>query len=146
GAVPLDGGAPCAQATKCDGTAVRACRNGRTAEIIQECAPEAACSLGRCTTPACAAAEGDAATVLGCTFYTFDLDNVDSDDPLGTSVLVTNPGQAVASVTLERRAGGAWTAATTVEVAPMRSARFVLADSHLEGGGLSVAGGRRVTS
>lgn len=146
GVSPLDAGAPCLAATKCDGTAVRVCRNGRAAEVIQECAPEAACSLGRCTTPACAEAEADLASVLGCTFYTFDLDNVDSDDLLGTSVLVTNPGQRLAHVVLERRAGGDWTVATTVEVAPMRSARIVLSDSHLEGGGLSVSGALRLTS
>jgi hypothetical protein len=125
---------------------VRICREGRAAEIIEECAPDRACSLGRCTTTACEAAEADPYTVLGCRFYTFDLDNVDSDDAAGTSVLVTNPNQAVAQVTLERRMEGEWRVVTRAEVAPMRSARVLLPQGHLEGAGIAVAGAARVTS
>src|SRR6185436_11055322 len=104
-----DGGpSPCERGTTCDGTAVRACRDGRAAELLEECAPVGTCSIGRCTSMACAKAEGNLASLEGCAFYTFDLDNVSSDDALGTSVLVTNPGQQIATVVLERRAAAVW--------------------------------------
>jgi hypothetical protein len=143
---------PCTGATTCDGTAVRACRMGQTGEVIEECGPDGACSLGRCTTPPCAKAEEDRAAIVGCAFYTFDLDNVVSDEDIPTSVIVTNPGQVPATVTLERREGGAsapgfaWTGMSTALVPPMRSARFSLADSHFEGGGLAPRTAFRVTS
>src|SRR4051794_25657229 len=49
----------CSGTTVCDGTTVRACRMGSAAEIIDDCAPIQACSLGRCTSSACAEAEKD---------------------------------------------------------------------------------------
>jgi hypothetical protein len=133
---------PCADQTICDGTSVRACRMGRVAEVIEECAP-GDCSLGRCVSSSCAKAEQDHATFIGCTFYSFDLDNVTSDDPIPTSVLVTNPGQVPAMVTLERRdettstSTALWSGADSAIVPPMRTARFQLADDHVEGGGLA---------
>jgi hypothetical protein len=138
--------AACLTPTRCDGTSVRICRDGRLGEIIQECGPEGACSQGRCTSVPCARAEADPLSLLGCTFYTLDLDNVDVDDPLGTSVLVTNPSQQVARVALERRVGAAWEALTTVDVAPMRSARISLPEQHLEGGGVATSRALRLSS
>jgi hypothetical protein len=136
----------CVGPAACDGTAVRACRDGQLAELIDECAPDRSCSQGRCISMACAEEEGERGSLEGCVFYTFDLDNVDSDDPIATSVLVTNPGQVVATVTLERHAGGDWTPATSVAVAPMRSARLVLDDTHHEGSGAAHEGAFRITS
>jgi hypothetical protein len=147
-----DASVPCASSTICDGTSVRACRMGRAAEVVQECAPDGACSLGRCVSTACARAEDDHATFVGCTFYTFDLDNVTSDDAIPTSVLVTNPGQTPATVALERRdptasaAAALWTGTESLVVPPMRSTRFTLADDHVEGGGLAPRGAYRLTS
>ncbi len=141
-----DASTPCMGSAVCDGSSVRACRGGRTAEILRECGPDASCSLGRCTSSACQMAEGDHATFIGCTFYTFDLDNVTSDDAIPTSVLVTNPGQVAATVTLERRDGAAWAATETMPVPPMRSARFTLPDNHLDGGGLAPRAAFRLTS
>ena len=147
-----DAGPPCVGSTLCDGTSVRACRMGHVAEVIQECAPDGACSMGRCVSTACARAESDHATFVGCTFYTFDLDNVTSDDTIPTSVLVTNPGQTPVTVSLERRdptasaAAAEWSATESMIVAPMRSARFRLADDHVEGGGLAPRGAYRLTS
>ena len=141
-----DASLPCVGAAICDGTSVRACLGGRTGEILRECAPDASCSLGRCTSGACQKAEQDRATFIGCTFYTFDLDNVTSDDPIPTSVIVTNPGQEPATVTMERRDGAAWAATETMPVPPMRSARFSLADNHAEGGGLAPRAAFRLTS
>ncbi len=130
----------------CDGTTVRACHAGQLAEALQQCAPSLTCSQGRCISTACAKAEANQASLAGCTFYTFDLDNVTSDDSIPTSVLVTNPGQVVANASLERREAGLWTVVMTTPVPPMSSARIVLADSHLEGGGLAAAGAFRLTS
>src|ERR1700758_5601149 len=76
--------AGCAGPTMCDGTAVRACVAGARGDVLEQCGPTRACSLGRCTAPACATAEQTSVSALGCTFYTFDLDNVTSDDPLPT--------------------------------------------------------------
>ena len=130
----------------CDGTIVRACRNGKPAESIQECGPTQTCSQGRCTSPECAKVETNLTSLEGCTFYTFDLDNVTSDDSLSTSVLVTNPGQILATATLEQRQAGVWTAVASTPVAPMLSARLVLPDNHLEGGGVASGGAFRLTS
>ncbi|HSZ81462.1 MAG TPA: IgGFc-binding protein, partial [Polyangia bacterium] len=125
---------------------MRACHAGQPAQALQQCAPSLMCSEGRCISPACAQAEANQASLVGCTFYTFDLQNVTSDDQIPTSVLVTNPGQVIANASLEHREAGQWTAVMTTAVAPMSSARIVLADPHLEGGGLEVAGAFRLTS
>jgi IgGFc binding protein len=140
--------APCAGATTCDGTSVRACRAGAPAEVIEECGPGLACSLGRCVSATCAKAEQNLVTFLGCTFYTFDLDNVTSDDAIPTSVIVTNPGQVAATVTLEHRnlSSSSWTGTTSLTVPPMRAARFSLADAHPEDGGRAAGLALRVSS
>ncbi len=136
----------CVGAAMCDGTTVRACHAGQLAEALQQCAPSLTCSQGRCISTDCAKAEANQASLAGCTFYTFDLDNVTSEDSIPTSVLVTNPGQVVANASLERREAGQWTVVMTTPVPPMSSARIVLADDHLEGGGLAAAGAFRLTS
>lgn len=136
----------CMNPTVCDGTSVRACRAGQAAEVLQQCAPALACSLGRCTSQGCAEVEEDRPSLLGCAFYTFDLDNVASDDPLPTSVLVTNAGQVAATVTVEQREAGAWTEMRSFTVAPMHTARFALPESHVEGGGLGASAAFRLTS
>jgi hypothetical protein len=136
----------CAGASVCDGTAVRACRAGHVAEVLEDCGPDGACSLGRCTSPECAQAELDFATVVGCTFYTLELENVTSDDAIPSSVLVTNPGQVAAMVALERRADMTWSSTSSVSVPPMRTARVQLDDTHFEGGGLAPHAALRLTS
>jgi len=136
----------CVGPAMCDGTTVRACRAGQLAETLQQCAPSLTCSQGRCLSTDCAKAESNQASLAGCTFYTFDLDNVTSEDSIPTSVLVTNPGQVAANASLERREAGQWTAVMTTPVPPMSSARIVLADDHLEGGGLAAAGAFRLTT
>ncbi|HEX4404207.1 MAG TPA: IgGFc-binding protein [Polyangia bacterium] len=138
--------ATCAGASTCDGTTVRACRKGQLAEALQQCAPSLTCSQGRCISSDCAKAEANQASLAGCTFYTFDLQNVTADDSIPTSVLVTNPGQVVANASLERREAGLWTAVMTTPVPPLSSARIVLSAPHLEGGGLETAGAFRLAS
>lgn len=102
----------CAAPTICDGTQVRACRDGQPAEVVDDCAPDRACSLGRCTSLACQQAEANVASFVGCRFYTLQVDNVSSDASSPTSVLVTNTGQGVATVELLQRQGGVWTTLT----------------------------------
>jgi hypothetical protein len=148
-----EAGAPlsCMGDTVCDGTAIRACRMGYAAEVLQDCAPES-CSLGRCVSSACAAAEQNRATFIGCTFYTFDLPNVMSDEAIPTSVLVTNPGQTSAHVALERRdptmatATAGWASAATMIVPPLQSGRLQLPVDQPQGGGLVPRGAYRLTS
>jgi IgGFc binding protein len=145
GSAPIDGGdagpAPdttpklCATQTACEATRVHACRDGRFAEVIEECGPERTCSRGRCTSLACADAERNPGAILGCSFYTLHLDNVASDDLLPASVLVTNPGQVPANATLQHRLGGQWTDLTKAVVSPMQSVRLALPVGHFEGGG-----------
>src|SRR5262249_53402054 len=75
-------------ATACDDTRVRACRDGRLADVIQDCAAEGlACSRGRCTSNACAEVERNPGAITGCSFHALRLDNVDSDDPLPSSLV-----------------------------------------------------------
>ena len=100
GSEPVDGGdagpAPdttpklCATPTACEATRVHACRDGRLAEVIEECGPDGTCSRGRCTSLPCADTERNPGAIMGCSFYTLHLDNVSSDDALPSSVLVTN--------------------------------------------------------
>jgi hypothetical protein len=136
----------CTAPTACEATRVHACRDGRLAEVIEECAPDRACSRGRCTSPACAAIERGPGAVLGCSFYTLHLDNVDSDDALPSSVLVTNPGELPANATLEHRLGGQWTDFAKAVVPPMRSVRLALPEGHFEGGGPAAQSALRLVS
>jgi hypothetical protein len=125
----------CTTPTACEATRVHACRDGRLADVIEECGPERTCSRGRCTSLPCADTERNPGAILGCSFYTLHLDNVTSDDTLPSSVLVTNPGQVPANATLERRLGGQWTDLTKAVVPPMQSVRLALPQGHFEGGG-----------
>jgi hypothetical protein len=65
------------------------------------CHPPAVCSRGRCTSGACAEAETDFYSVVGCQFYAFEAENVDSDADRTSSVLITNPGNDTANVVLQ---------------------------------------------
>jgi hypothetical protein len=139
--------ATCAGATICDGTSVRACRSGTTAEILESCAAESlTCARGRCISEACAAAESNQGLSLGCTFYTFRLDNVTFDNSIPTAVLVTNPGQVLATASLERRSNGAWVSVSSMSVAPMRSARFEISDPPFQDSGSAVQLAFRVST
>jgi hypothetical protein len=156
GETPLgggDSGAPpdatpklCATSTACEDTKVHACRDGRLAEVIEECGPDLTCSRGRCTSTACALTERSPRAVQGCSFFTLRLDNVDTDDDLPSSLLVTNPGGLPATATLEHRLGGRWTELSKVAVPPMRAARLALPQAHYEGGGFAAQSALRLVS
>jgi hypothetical protein len=145
----------CSTRATCDDvepSTVRACRDGHAAEVIEACAPGEACSLGRCASSACAAIEHNLGSIVGCTFYTLHLDNVASDDMLPSSAIVTNPGQSVATATLEQRAalergaGGRWSTVASVTIPPMRSARLALPLRAFGKGGLAAQLALRVVS
>jgi len=140
---------PCATPTVCDGlSVVRACRDGVAAEKIQDCQAGFACSRGRCTSVGCSEVEARRDTFLGCRFYTLQIDNVNADNGADTSLLVTNPGDGAASVQLEQRKGGQWTAVQTspTSVAPLQSVRIVLPGRLFEGGGYGSQAAYRLTS
>jgi hypothetical protein len=129
------GGGPitCTGATLCDGTLVRACDSGVSSVVLDNCANEAlTCSLGRCVSSPCATAERDDGSSLGCTFYTFKVDNVTLDKSIPTAVLVTNPGEVLTMASLEHRTNGAWVSMSDMPIAPMQSARFEISDPPFE--------------
>ena len=65
------------------------------------CDAHEVCSRGRCTSNACADAELDIKSVVGCLFYAVEAENVDSDSDRAASVLITNPGNDTAKVVLQ---------------------------------------------
>ena len=71
---------------------LRACTDGDVGEQIEDCGSDGMCSLGRCTSSACATVENDKNGFAGCVFYTVEVNNVASDADAATSFLVTNPG------------------------------------------------------
>lgn len=129
--------------TVCRGTRVMACAGKDDAEVIEECA--VTCSLGRCTSRACADAEiGDAAR--GCRFYGAQLDNADLDDDRPTMLLVSNAGPTAANVRLEtREAGGTWTISASTVVRSGGTERLEIARPLVDLG-LIAGGGFRVES
>ena len=58
----------CATPTACEATRVHACRDGRLAEVIEECGPERTCSRGRCTSLECATTERMGGTTAVASF------------------------------------------------------------------------------
>ena len=150
-AQPPDGGetAPhCTGPVVCDGLAVRTCNNGELGEQIHDCSRDGACSNGRCLSPACVTAEKDRTSFAGCLFYTAEVDNVASDATLGTSFLVTNPGEQSAVAVLERLGpGGAWMPRGELLVPPGKSGRLSRpAEMRITDPGPRVAGAFRVWS
>jgi hypothetical protein len=125
----------CLANTVCSGNTVHVCENGVPGIAIELCAPGDLCSNGRCTSQACADAERQQAMV-GCLFYTLDLDNVSMDDPQRLLVLLANPGGIGANVALQQRdPGRRWRTIQTIGIPPGGADTFELSDRHLEGGG-----------
>jgi hypothetical protein len=151
--ISFEAPATCTRNTVCDGDLVRSCEKGQTGPgpVIEECADGQVCNLGRCTSPACKVAEREA-SLVGCLFYTAQLDNVDSDDAQPTMILVTNPGDSPATVSIETRAAGqsAWIlsadTSSPITLGPGAAGTFSLSDSHLEGSGKGARLARRVSS
>jgi len=85
----------------CNGLDVHRCTSDEVFdEIVETC--ETACSLGRCTTPACAEAERDDGA-RGCLFYSAQVDNIDEADSSLMMLLVTNVSDSSANVAVQTR-------------------------------------------
>jgi hypothetical protein len=109
------------------------------------------CSLKRCVSSACADAEGDHTSTVGCTFYAYEAENVASDADRTSSVLVTNSGNDTATVVLEvpvRSPNGAleWLVLSGTPIDRVSSRRLTLSGLAVRGAGMFPAAGIRVSS
>jgi hypothetical protein len=109
------------------------------------------CSLKRCMPAPCAAAEANHTSLVGCTFYAYEAENVTSDADRTSSVLVTNPGNDTATVVLEvpvRSASGAldWLVLTGTPIGRVSSRRLSLSGRAVGGAGMFPSAGFRVSS
>jgi hypothetical protein len=136
----------CASPTVCDGTVVRACRDGQPAEVVDTCAPDRACSGGRCTSRACQQAETNVTSFVGCLFYALDMENVVADDMATASLLITNPGASVATVQLLQRVGRVWTSLMATAVQGSQALPLALPRTHFDGAGYSPAAALQLVS
>jgi hypothetical protein len=138
----------CTGNTVCDRLTVKACTENVVGTMLADCSSEGACSGGRCMSPACADAERNRTSFVGCLFYTVEADNVASDVDAATSFLVTNPGVEAAKVTLQQPlGGGAWSAPAPISVPGGKSARLPAPGGlQVTAGGSTPRGGLRLTS
>jgi hypothetical protein len=135
----------CSGARICEGRVLRACVDGHVGDQIEDCGLDGRCSLGRCTSSACAAVEHDKDGFAGCVFYTVEVNNVARDADKATSFLVTNPGGETAEVKLERHVGATWSLAGTATIAAGTAARLPIAGLQIELSGPN-DGGLRLTA
>lgn len=123
---------------------------GTTMCASQACKTNEVCSLGRCTSTICQLEEQKRPpSMLGCLFYTLDVDNVTADASLASSVLVTNPSNTLATVQLQQRNAldHLWTPIRLVTLGEYEAARIVLPPSRATGEvGLAVATALQITS
>ncbi|MES1205683.1 MAG: hypothetical protein ABUS79_07065 [Pseudomonadota bacterium] len=102
--------------TVCDGQTVRACVGNQPKGALQICGETEACSLGRCTTPACEKAER-LNGASGCRFYGVQSDNIDSDDSQDVMLIFTSASDQPTPVRVEmRQPGGRWEMLATAQV------------------------------
>ncbi len=109
------------------------------------------CSLGRCTSSACATAEAAGNTDVGCAFYTLQADNVTADEAAATTFLVTGQGPDPADVEIEAlQPGGAapaWTAIASAQLAAGgASVRLSVSALEVTSAGVTPAGALRIVS
>jgi hypothetical protein len=95
----------------------------------------------------CAQAE-DAASAVGCIFFSLDNDNLSSGETQPWGIVVSNVQEdAPASVVVEVKNGNMWTNVAGPQViAPLDLYTFTPPDNHQEGSGLKPGGAYRVTS
>lgn len=118
---------------ECDST-------GHVGSIVEACSD--ACSLGRCTTSACAVVEATRST-NGCLFYGVDIDNTEFDDALVFGFPLGNPGGVPVNVRIEKSTGkDTWPVVVSGMVMPGEINYFRIAlgpfkgdDYHIEGTG-----------
>jgi len=145
-----DGGdaAPaCTGNTVCQGLSVNACTDEVVGDPIADCSSEGACSGGRCMSPACADAQRNRTSFVGCLFYTVQADNVASDAAAPTSFLVTNPGVETAKVTLQQPLGGGeWSSPAPISVPGGKTGRLVVTGQQAMAAGPNPRSALRLTS
>jgi len=130
-----------------DANAVQRCNQDRTVGvIIEDCGDTQACSLGRCTTPACADAE-HRPTTAGCLFYGADVANVESDHAQPTVLVAANAGPGPATVTVElREAGQLWTTVQSISIEAGGAGTFTLPNRQFTDAGKGAARAYRLVS
>jgi hypothetical protein len=93
----------------CDGMQVRQCDPlGSNSSVVNTCTGNQMCANGGCL-DACQAADL-LKSFAGCTFYSVDMDNDDTNDPFEGLIVVANQSPTLtATVKVEVRNGAAWT-------------------------------------
>ena len=130
-----------------DGMTVRACVNRQPGDMLEQCTGNTMCRSGRCMSDACADIWKDHHTSVGCFFYTAQAPNVASDAEQPMSFLITNPGGAEATMSLERIDEWAkWALSASTTVAPGKSARLSIAREEVTTIGVSRGTGLRLVS
>jgi hypothetical protein len=138
---------PCSQPICGDKSTVQACVDGGAAGTFEECADANTCSAGRCMSAECVVAAANHHSLAGCFFYTARPLNVASDAGKWMSFLITNPGTAEATVSLQHiDAGANWTPSESTAVQPGRSARLTISGSQISNVGVSPGAGLRLIS
>ncbi len=108
------------------------------------------CSLGRCTSSACATAELSSQSIAGCMFYTLQADNVTADDGAETTFLVTNFGVDPANVEIDvpqsSSTGATWVAVGRGQIGVGASAGLPISARQVTSAGLSRQAALRISS
>jgi hypothetical protein len=129
GGGPADHPAPpphCFSALVCDGDRVRACDHGVMGQVVENCGAGETCSEARCTSTACASVERTE-SASGCLFYGALIDNIDHDDVLPSTVIVTNQTSDEATASLQMRDGGpSWRTIQSVHIPQSGADRFAI--------------------
>jgi len=133
-----------------DGTLVRP-TDAAASSCAEDCAAEAlVCSLGRCTSMACATAEANNNSAVGCLFYTLQADNVAADEAAETTFLIANSGPNAASVQVElampSAGGNLWTAQGAAQVNPGAAGSLPITGKQVTASGLNQGGALRISS
>ena len=132
------------QRTICDDKkAVHRCDGDAIGEVLEECDDE--CSIGRCTSLACAIAEEQNAA-RGCLFFGAQVDNVDEDDRRNLMLMLSNSEVVSAQVEVQvRDPAGSWIALATTTV-PLQDSKLLEVTRPVTTSGVSMGGGFRVVS
>ncbi len=127
--------------TVCVGVDVHSCVDHQPGVLVESC-PDA-CSLGRCTTAACAMTERNDG-VRGCRFYGVQMDNVDYDDGRSLMVLLSNADAVPVRARIEvRDSDGAWVTTQADVINVLGGTRIEIARPVLDVG-VTVGGAYRV--
>ncbi len=139
---------PCSDQPICDKSNVRACVDGGAADMLEECTGATVCSAGRCMSAECVEAARNHRSFAGCFFYTAHAANVASEAAQPMSFLITNPGTAEATVSLEHiDATARWMLSASTGVPPGESARLsIVGAAQITNPGVSPGAGLRLIS